>query len=453
MPDDLARQPEQVNLSSTTDCDVLVIGGGPAGSTVAAQLAERGRDVVVLEKAQHPRFHIGESLLPANLPLFEKLGLAEEVRRIGLYKPGAEFVSDHYAKTNLFFFANATHLMATHSYQVRRATFDQLLFENCRRRGARTFENTRVTDVALECRDRPVVTAIGGDGETVSWRPRFVVDASGRDTVLAGKLGLKTVNKRNNTAAIFGHFTGVPRREGGAEGVITIHLVEDGWFWMIPLPDGLMSVGLVGSPGLFKHRKGGIDELFWSQVRASPSVAERMTAAVSTAPLATTGNYSYTARSTGGERYLLIGDAFTFIDPIFSSGVMIAMTTGVLGAEAIGLFLQDERRGRRALAAFDRKVRRATAQLSWLIYRINDPVLRFLLMHPKNQFRMRDGLISVLAGEIFERKLSTRLPVLIFRSLYYVLTALGRYGQPRRSPVALAPQTAKTVVTPAGPAG
>jgi flavin-dependent dehydrogenase len=444
MPDDLAGQSERAKVSSATDCDVLVIGGGPAGSTVAAQLAERGRDVVVLEKAQHPRFHIGESLLPANLPLFEKLGLAEDVRRIGLYKPGAEFVSDHYAKTNLFFFANATHLMATHSYQVRRSSFDQLLFENCRRRGARAFENTRVTDVALDGSGRPAVTAIGAGGETVTWRPRFVVDASGRDTVLAGKLGLKTVNKRNNTAAIFGHFTGVPRRDGVAEGVITIHLVEDGWFWMIPLPDGLMSVGLVGSPSLFKHRKGGIDELFWSQVRASPSVAERMAAAAPTAPLATTGNYSYTARRAGGARYLLIGDAFTFIDPIFSSGVMIAMTSGVLGAEAIDWFLRDERRGRRALKAFDRKVRRATAQLSWLIYRINDPALRFLLMHPKNQFRMRDGLISVLAGEIFERKLSTRIPVLIFRSVYYFLTALGRFGQPKPNPAALAPQTAKT---------
>ena len=426
MPDDQAGLTERGSATLGGECDVLVAGGGPAGSTIAAALAERGRDVVVLEKAQHPRFHIGESLLPANLPLFERLGIAEEVHRIGLYKPGAEFVSDRYGKSNLFFFATASHLIADHSYQVRRATLDQLLFENCRRRRARAFESTRVTEVAFPAGERPVVRARGGDGAEVVWRPRFVVDATGRDTLLASQLGLKAVNKRNDTAAIFGHFTGVPRRPGAAEGVITIHLVEDGWFWMIPLPDGLMSVGLVGNPGLFKERKGGIDELFWAQVKASPSVGARMAAAVLTQPLTTTGNYSYTARRTAGDRFLMIGDAFTFIDPIFSSGVMIAMTTGLLGADAVDAFLADEKRGHRALARLERQVRQATAQLSWIIYRINDPVLRYLLMHPSNRFRMRDGLLSVLAGEIFGSSLATRARVLAFRSVYYALKAFCR---------------------------
>jgi hypothetical protein len=421
-----ATQLDRSTGSTSAECDVLVIGGGPAGTTVAALLAERGRDVVVVEKAQHPRFHIGESLLPANLPLFDRLGIAEDVRRIGLYKPGAEFVSDLYGKSNMFFFDTATHLVATHSYQVRRATFDQLLFENCRRRGARTVESTRVTDIALAGRERPTVTAVGGDGATMTWRPRFVVDASGRDTVMANKLGLKAANKRNNTAAIFGHFTGVPRRDGAAEGVITIHFIEDGWFWMIPLPDDLMSVGLVGSPALFKNRKQDVDALFWSAVKGAPSVAERMAAAQLTAPLSTTGNYSYTTRTGQGERFLMIGDALTFIDPIFSSGVMIAMASGAMGADAIDQFLSDETRGRPALRAFERSMRRAIAQLSWLIYRINHPVMRYMLMHPSNRFRIRDGLIAVLAGQVFDDDRSRRGSMGLFKLIYYALTVLSR---------------------------
>src|SRR5262249_31980774 len=148
------------------ECDVLVIGGGPAGSTFAATLAERGRDVVVVEKEQHPRFHIGESLLPANLRLFERLGLSEAIRAMGIYKPGAEIQSDPYGKSNVFFFATASHLTAPHSYHVWRADFDKLLFDTCRARGARTVENTRVVDVDLDAGERPAVRAVGADGAT-----------------------------------------------------------------------------------------------------------------------------------------------------------------------------------------------------------------------------------------------------------------------------------------------
>jgi flavin-dependent dehydrogenase len=421
MPDDTSRGLESIPPVRSAECDVLIIGGGPAGATAAAILAERGRDVVLIEKDRHPRFHIGESLLPGNLPLFERLGIAEEVRGIGVYKPGAEFVSDEFAKTNLLMFASANHLAATHAYQVRRAEFDKLLLDNCRRRGAHVVENTRVTEVEFDPQARVAVRAVNPQSGDTVWHPKFLIDASGRDTFIANRLHMKTADKRNNTAAIFGHFDGVPRRAGEAAGVITVHLVDDGWFWMIPLQDGLMSVGLVGSPALFKNRRESTEELFWASVKASPSVAERMRDARATGPLVATGNYSYKAARVSGDRYLLIGDAFTFLDPVFSSGVMFAMSSGLLGAEAVDAYLTDQRRGRRALGALERRVRRAVSSLAWLICRINDPVMRHMLLHPNNMFRMRDGLIGLLGGNFFDTGVP-RLPVVIFKLAYYLQT-------------------------------
>src|SRR6266446_8748396 len=146
------------------ECDVLVVGGGPAGSTIAAFLAQKGRHVVILEKDRFPRFHIGESLLPLNLPLFERLGVADEVERIGVYKPGAEVISDEHAGATTFRFDHNPYLSIDHSYHVRRADFDKLLLDNSRRLGATVLEGTRVTDVELGAEGRPRVTAVGPDG-------------------------------------------------------------------------------------------------------------------------------------------------------------------------------------------------------------------------------------------------------------------------------------------------
>lgn len=414
-------------MHNLQECDVLVVGGGPAGSTVAALLAQKGRHVVLLEKERFPRFHIGESLLPLNLPLFERLGVAEDVRRIGVRKPGAEVVSDAHGESTEFRFANNPHLPVDHSYHVRRAEFDKLLLDNSRRLGATVVEGARVTEVEFGPAGRTRVTAIGSDGTASPWFPRCLVDASGRDTLLASRLGLKRVDKRNNTAALFGHFRNVPRRSGDAEGMITMHLVDHGWFWMIPLPDGVMSVGVVGNPAFFKTRTGDLDGFFARAVAASPSVAERMANAEPTGPLVATANYSYRSRRIAGDGYILIGDAFAFIDPLFSSGVMMAMSSAAFGAEAVDAWLDDRKRGERLMRDYERKVRRGLAALSWLIYRINTPVVRDMFMAASDLFDTRDGLLAFLAGDFYE---THRLlpPLRRFQLAYGVFHLLSKIG-------------------------
>lgn len=408
-------------------CDVLVVGGGPAGSTIAALLAQKGRDVVVLEKERFPRFHIGESLLPLNLPLFERLGVADGVERIGVYKPGAEVVSDDHTEAATFRFDRNPYLRVCHSYHVRRADFDKLLLDNSRRLGATVLEGTRVTELELRNEECSRVTAIGPDGGPATWFPRFLVDASGRDALLLKRLGLKRVDKRNNTAAVFGHFRNVPRQNGGAEGMITMHLFRHGWFWMIPLPDDIMSVGLVGTPSFFRARKEDLDSFFARAIATSPNVAQRMTNAEPIGPLVATGSYSYDSRCYTGNGYILIGDAAAFIDPLFSSGVMMAMSSAAAAAEAVHAWLDDRKLGGQLMRSYERRVRRGLNSLSWLIYRINTPVLRDIFMASFDLFNTRNGLLAILAGDFYEKR-GPLSPLRRLQFAYACLCLLSKLG-------------------------
>ena len=408
--------------------DVLVIGGGPAGSTAAAFLAKMGRHVVVVEKEAHPRFHIGESLLPRNLDIFERLGVLEEVRAIGVHKPGAEFASDRTGRRSHFPFANALNRDRTHAWQVRRAELDALLFANAIKHGAAAFQETRVTDVQLGTPgQRSVVTARDKADATLEWRPRYVLDASGRDTFLASRMNVKQSNKYNNTAAIYAHFAGVNRREGELAGYISIHLAEDGWFWLIPLPGDIMSIGFVGNQSAWKGRSGTPRELFMSRIASSPTVSARTQHAVLVSEVYSTANYSYRAKQGNGDGFLMIGDAYGFVDPMFSTGVLMAMTAGELGAKTADAWLKNPARGQRMAAHTNRELARAMDRISWLIYRINDPVMRTMFMAPTNRFWMRDGIVNMLAGNL-RGSLRAALPILCFKTAFHLMSALQRRG-------------------------
>jgi flavin-dependent dehydrogenase len=419
--------------------DVVVVGGGPAGSTAAAFLAKAGRKVVLLEKEAHPRFHIGESLLPRNLDIFERLGVLDQVCGIGVHKPGAEFVSDRTGRSCAFPFAHALNRDRTHAWQVKRAELDALLFRNAIQLGADARQETRVTDIRLGTGGaRSAVTARTASGETLEWQPRYVLDASGRDTFMATRMKVKDSNKYNNTAAIYAHFKGVIRREGELDGYISIHLAEDGWFWLIPLPGDIMSVGFVGNQAAWKGRSGTPKELFLSRIASSPMVSARTRDAEMVSEIYSTANYSYRARQGHGDGFLMIGDAYGFVDPMFSTGVLMAMTAGELGAEAADAWLDNPARGQKLAARTNRELARAMDRISWLIYRVNDPVMRSLFMAPKNTLWMRDGIINMLAGNLRGNWRAT-LPILSFKTVFFVLSALHKRGlgpeMPEKAPV------------------
>jgi flavin-dependent dehydrogenase len=401
-----------------TRCDVLVIGGGPAGSTISALLAQRGRDVVLLEKSRHPRFHIGESLLPFNMPLFEQLGVAKEIESIGMPKYGAEFVAPGHAKPVMFEFVNAIDNAFPWTYQVRRSEFDHILFRNAARKGARAIEGCRVTGVEFHP-GGATVTAREDTGGERTWRARFVADASGRDTFLASRLGLKERSSKHNSAAIYGHFSGATRLPGRAEGNITIFWFDHGWFWFIPLADGATSVGAVCWPHYMKTRTTSPGQFLLDTIALCPALKERMRDSRLISPVTATGNYSYSTSRASGDGYILLGDAFAFIDPVFSTGVFLAMHGAFVAADAVEACLDHPRRARRALNAYDANARRSLRVFSWFIYRIMTPGLRHIFMNPSNRFRLRDTLLSVLAGNI---ALRTRLGMMILalKALYYV---------------------------------
>ena len=405
-----------------SDSDVLIIGGGPAGSTTALLLARRGLRVTLVERERHPRFHIGESLLPMSMPIIERLGLMPELERIGVRKPGADFPSNNEQGYAVFRFTRALDPIWPHAYQVRRDEFDEMLFRRAAaEHGVEALEGVRVESVELG-RDGVVARARNGDAER-TLRARYLVDATGRDTLLGRQLGVVRRHRKHQSAAIFAHFSGVVRRAGDDAGNISVYRFPEGWIWVIPLRDGITSIGAVCSPEHLRQRRGRNAEFLLETLHSVPALAARLADAKLEGNLNVTGNYSYDCAKIAGPRWLMVGDSCAFVDPIFSSGVYLAMSSAERAAEVVATALAQPAREAALQRDYARFVRRGVGTFSWFIYRFTTGAMKHLFSNPRNVLRVEEAMISMLSGDVHRARVQRRLTV--FRALYYIMSALS----------------------------
>jgi flavin-dependent dehydrogenase len=372
--------------------DVAVIGAGPAGSSAGTLLAQAGRSVVIFDKEKFPRFRVGESMLPASLNTLERMGVKPKIDAGGfLIKHGGEIVSAC-GKRVRFYFRNGLNAKRATSYQVLRSKFDKILLDHAAESGCDVREQTTIESFEIGTEG---VTLYTGDDLV---RAKYVIDCSGRNCLIGNRLQLKQPFPNLRNFSVFAYYDGVGQPEG-PDGTLTRMIrAKDSWFWMIPLYGGATSIGVVMDTEKFRELKMPPEGALAHCIAEQPMVNEWMGAAKRVTPVHATGDFSYRNSKLTGERWLLAGDAAGFVDPVFSSGVYLALLSGEQAADALNLVLDRPQDRSRAFRDYERRIGRVLdIYLRWASAWYTQEFVEVFL-YPKEMLKLVPTVSAVLSG-------------------------------------------------------